>query len=439
MLVLGALFALGGDLQKGAAVLAGAKGAPGRLERIVLDGQGEPGGSFFVDYAHTPDALYHVLATLKKLPHERIVCVFGCGGDRDKSKRPEMGKIAASLADLVVVTTDNPRTEDPGAILDQIAAGVESQNLAKKGDDWLWHGGVKNGYVVIAERREAIRKAVWAAGEDDIVLIAGKGHEKYQIVGRQRRFFDDSLEVKEALAGWNLGSLENALGVRPSGGLSASRFSGVSTDTRTLVPGEIFVALRGDTFDGHDHLAAAMDRGALALVVQRGSEVPLYGGAVFEVDDTLEALGKLAASRRKNLAELGPLLVVGITGSTGKTTVKEMVAAIFSVHYPDVPSSPVGRVLKTRGNFNNLVGLPLSLLPLELKHRVAVLEMGMNQKGEMARLATMADPDISCIVNVHDAHLEGLGNRAGVAREKGQLFGKTKENGVLVVNLDDEH
>ncbi|MEE4242189.1 MAG: UDP-N-acetylmuramoyl-tripeptide--D-alanyl-D-alanine ligase, partial [Desulfopila sp.] len=160
---------------------------------------------------------------------------------------------------------------------------------------------------------------------------------------------------------------------------------------------------------------------------------------VFRVDDTLKALGDLAAYRRRRLGCISAPLVAAITGSTGKTTVKEMTAAIFFQQWPDTLTEPNGRVLKTQGNFNNLVGLPLSLLPLQLKHKVAVLEMGMNTSGEISRLAGIADPDISCIVNVHGAHLEGLGSIDGVAKEKEQLFYNTDRRGTLIVNLADPY
>ena len=128
--------------------------------------------------------------------------------------------------------------------------------------------------------------------------------------------------------------------------------------------------------------------------------------ACIRVDDTLVALGDLARYRLDRVRPLSQPVVVGLTGSCGKTTVKDMAAAIFSVRWPDRADQPTGRVLKTMGNFNNLVGLPLSLLPVSVHHRVLVLEMGMNRPGEIARLTRIGDPDICCITNVQPAHLE---------------------------------
>ncbi len=420
--------------------LASAKGAPGRLEKITQAGIAESKAVAFVDYAHTPDALRNVLSTLQGLPHDRLICVFGCGGDRDRTKRPEMGKIAAQYADIAIVTDDNPRSEDNKAILDAIVVGIRSAGMVEHAPDWLFTTQPNGGCVVIADRQQAIISAIQCAGERDVVVVAGKGHEKYQQTSEGKRFFDDSLEVREAQLSWDVADLRAALGADSTDFKGNRTFSGISTDSRKITKRQVFVALQGDSFDGHDYIETALAHGAGALVVAKSAaikynqEIP-----VFTVADTLEALGALAAYRRRKLASLSAPCVVAITGSTGKTTVKEMSAAIFSQQWPDTSTEPDGRVLKTQGNFNNLVGLPLSLLPLGLKHKVAVLEMGMNTPGEISRLAGIADPDISCIVNVHGAHLEGLGSIAGVAQEKEQLFRGTGGQGILIVNLDDPH
>ena len=167
-------------------------GAPGRLERIAARGV-----NLFVDYAHTDDALVRVLEALRALSPRRIVCVFGCGGDRDHGKRPLMGLAAGRAADLAVVTSDNPRSEEPGAIIAEIVPG-----LGQAGSPALDRAGAlrgDRGYVVEPDRRAAIRLAVEAARAGDAVLVAGKGHEDYQIVGTQRHHFDDREEAREAL------------------------------------------------------------------------------------------------------------------------------------------------------------------------------------------------------------------------------------------------
>ena len=169
---------------------------PGRLERVD-DGAPETAPTVLVDYAHTPDAIEQVVATLRPLASERLMVVFGCGGDRDNSKRPLMGKAAAGLADITVVTSDNPRTEDPMAIIEMALAGVEERGKTPIEVDEL--SGASSGYVVIPERREAIRAVVRAASAGDVVLIAGKGHEDYQILGTRRIHFDDREEARAVL------------------------------------------------------------------------------------------------------------------------------------------------------------------------------------------------------------------------------------------------
>jgi UDP-N-acetylmuramoyl-L-alanyl-D-glutamate--2,6-diaminopimelate ligase len=160
---------------------------PGRLERIP----NESGRHVFLDYAHTPDALENVLATLREVISGRLICVFGCGGDRDKAKRPQMGEIAGRLSDFVVITSDNPRTEDPEAIIEEIRTGVD-ENLPKEFTrPEVENGFSEKGYVIEPDREKAINLGISISKPDDTILIAGKGHEDYQIIGRKKRKFSD--------------------------------------------------------------------------------------------------------------------------------------------------------------------------------------------------------------------------------------------------------
>ena len=186
--------ALGLGLPAGAIAraLSASGGAPGRLERV--EGRGI---SVFVDYAHTDDALSRALHALRALSPRRLVCVFGCGGDRDRGKRPLMGRAAAAGADLVVVTSDNPRTERPEAILDEIVPGLEAAGASRLTADAARRG--TPGFLVEPDRRAAIALAISCAQSGDAVLVAGKGHEDYQIVGEERRPFSDREEARRAL------------------------------------------------------------------------------------------------------------------------------------------------------------------------------------------------------------------------------------------------
>ena len=173
---------------------------PGRLERI--SGTDEP--AIFIDYAHTEDALRKVLENLAEFNKGRIVTVFGCGGDRDRSKRPLMGRAATELSDLSIVTSDNPRGENPLSIIEAIERGIERRRVKRLTTEEIAAQPGIRGYAVIPDRREAIELAVSVADSDDIVLIAGKGHEDYQIIGNRRISFDDKVVARESLDLWRL-------------------------------------------------------------------------------------------------------------------------------------------------------------------------------------------------------------------------------------------
>jgi UDP-N-acetylmuramoyl-L-alanyl-D-glutamate--2,6-diaminopimelate ligase len=181
------------------AIRAGIEGhapVPGRMERVEND----CGITLLVDYAHTGDALENVLKTVKELATGRIITVFGCGGDRDPGKRPIMGRIAAEISDLAIVTSDNPRTEDPFVIMGQVRAGITPLNLKEYAIDQLADGFTEKGFAMLENRHEAIRLAVRVAVPGDIVLLAGKGHEDYQIIGTAKHHFDDREEAAAAFA-----------------------------------------------------------------------------------------------------------------------------------------------------------------------------------------------------------------------------------------------
>jgi UDP-N-acetylmuramoyl-tripeptide--D-alanyl-D-alanine ligase len=214
-------------------------------------------------------------------------------------------------------------------------------------------------------------------------------------------------------------------------------FGDIVTDSSKVKKGSVFVALKGERVDAHRFVAEALKRGAACAIVHRrvpGSTKLATGtpATIVRVRDTLSALGDLAHYHRERLAPK----VIAITGSNGKTTTKEMAAAIFNEATLNGQSLR-RKVLKTEGNFNNLVGLPLTLLRLRPSHKIAVVEIGTNRPGEVQRLAEIAAPDIGIITAVAAAHLEGLDSLAGVAREKGALFHRLSPHGTIAVNFDD--
>ena len=423
---------------------------PGRLDPVPTP----QGVTALVDYAHTPDALESVLNSLIRLGPKPLICVIGCGGDRDRGKRPLMAQAAAALADIVVLTSDNPRTEDPLAILDQMLSGLR--------DLPPYHPATKSKVKVIPDRRDAILWAAEKAQSSACLLVAGKGHETYQIIGNEKIAFDDREILKGAFESKRKGrrskvegrrskvegrrskseSLEDqglrlkasqvatAIGTRVLSGDLNTAIHGISTDSRSVRRGNIFWALSGDRFNGHDFVLDAIKKGAIGAVISSTFDFrPLTFSLqsrpiLLKVQDTLEALGDFATWYKEYLG----IKVVGITGSCGKTTTKELIFSILGKEW---------KVAKTPGNFNNLIGLPLSLFLAKSDDSWAVLEMGTNQPGEISRLCEIAKPQVGLITTIQPAHLDGLGDIKEVAREKWELWRVLPQTGVAVVNLDD--
>ncbi len=199
---------------------------------------------------------------------------------------------------------------------------------------------------------------------------------------------------------------------------------GVSTDTRTIGAGTLFVALRGEHFDAHEFLADAAGKGAAAAVVAEARAADASPLPRLAVPDTLAALGALARHHRRRFS----IPVIGVTGSNGKTTTREMIAAILATR---------GKVLKTEGNLNNEIGVPLTLFGLDAAHQAAVIEMGMSHPGEIARLAAIALPQVGIVTLAAPAHLEGLGTVDAVADAKAELYQGLPDGGIAIANADD--
>ncbi len=205
-------------------------------------------------------------------------------------------------------------------------------------------------------------------------------------------------------------------------------FQGISTDTRTLQPGQLFIALEGENYDGHLFVEEAQKKGAVAAVVKRKSAASL---PQILVSDTVQALGALAHYWRKQFN----LPAIGLTGSNGKTTLKNMIASILRAACDNQPDS----VLSTEGNLNNHIGVPLMLSRLQTSHRYAVIEMGMNHFGEISYLTQMVCPTVAIITNACPAHLQGVSDLAGVARAKGEIFSGLSQTGAAILNREDTY
>jgi len=228
-----------------------------------------------------------------------------------------------------------------------------------------------------------------------------------------------------------IGEVLRATGGKLLQGEEKAFFQGISTDSRTVGEGELFIALKGPRFDGHYFALKALEKKAGGMLIEedKAGDIRWNGfrpKAVIAVKDTLRALGDLARERRRRYRTP----VVALTGSNGKTTTKEMISACLETTFP---------ILKTRGNLNNLIGLPLTLLNLTEKERVVILEMGMNVPGEIRRLTEIAEPDVGLITNIQRVHLEGLGSLERLKDEKGELFRRMRRDGTILVNQNDPH
>lgn len=210
------------------------------------------------------------------------------------------------------------------------------------------------------------------------------------------------------------------------GSAGSQEFSGVSTDTRTVKSGDLFVALKGERFDAHDFIEQAVQRGVTGVVVSRTDIGVPSGITTILVEDTLKALQDLARFHRRRFH----IPIVAITGSNGKTTTKDMTAAVLGSRYS---------VLKTEGNFNNEIGLPLTLLKLTHNHQAAVIELGMRGRGEIAELADISEPTIGVVTNVGETHIELLGSLNNIAAAKSELVAAIPSNGIIILNGDNEY
>ena len=371
-----------------------------------------------VDYAHTPDALAQVLQALRPLCRERggqLWCLFGAGGDRDRSKRAPMAAAVEAFADRIVLSSDNPRSEAPQDIVDDLLQGLVEPTRA----------------AIVLDRAQAIAQTLAHAQPTDVVLLAGKGHEPTQEAAGVRRAFSDTFHARAALAargtGWfTLRELASWVGGRLHGD-GALGVGDVSTDTRRLHRGDLFVALRGERFDANTMLAQAAAAGAAAVLAERDAE-GCAGLPGVQVDDGGAAFGRLARAWRRQQPAL-PLIAV--TGSNGKTTVTQMIASILRAWHGDDGH------LATQGNLNNAVGVPLTLLRLRPGHQAAVVELGMNHVGEIAELAAIAEPTIALVNNAQREHQEFMRTVEAVARENGSVLSALPSAGVAVFPADD--
>ena len=381
-----------------------------------------------VDYAHTDDALKNLLETVRGLGPRRVITVFGCGGDRDRSKRPLMGAVAARLSDVVILTSDNPRSEPPEAILDEIRRGIP----AARAQDTL----------VIPDRRDAIARALEMGREGVCVVIAGKGHETYQVAARAHGAVRRPPGGARRARPPRRGGREEVSAVTTAAGLSLERVLEATAGrllSRRRRAGSCCSRSRSTRARSSRARSSSRSAGPASTATtswpqrRRGAPWPRSSSAssqappglpLVRVADTTRALADLARHVRRATS----VPVVAVTGSVGKTTTKDMTAELLGARGP---------VLKTEGNLNNQYGLPLTLLRLTAEHSAAVLELGMSAAGEIRALAALAEPDVATITRIAPVHLEFFASLDAIADAKAEILEGLRPGGTAVLNGDD--
>ena len=398
------------DIKKILKVIPKIKSVEGRFEKI---GKIKNQSKVILDYAHTPDALRTCLLNLKEqFPGQKISLVFGCGGNRDQDKRAKMGKIADIFANKIYLTDDNPRTERPNKIRNDIKKGIKKQTILE-----------------FPDRTRAIIEAINNLNTGEILLVAGKGHETIQEIGVKKIIFSDKKVILNAIKIKNL-SLSNDLKFNILKELSerkklSSRITlkKAQINSKEIKKGDIFFAIKGKKNDGNKFISEAFNKKASIAIVNKISKNNNIKHQI-KVRDSLKFLTQSSKVYRKNINTK----IVAITGSCGKTTLKELLGNSLK---------KLSKTSTSPKSYNNKYGVPLSLFNLNQKDDYGVLEIGMDKKGEIDYLSKIVQPDVSVITNINYAHAKNFKNLKQIALAKSEIIYNTKDNGFIVLNADD--
>ena len=384
-----------------------------------VDGRLELARSFpnnikvFIDYAHTPDALSKVLQSLESNYRKNISLVFGCGGDRDKKKRPLMAKVADNYCRKIYVTDDNPRNEDPKKIRKEIIKNINFNKCFN-----------------IGSRTEAITKAIMNSEKNEVVLIAGKGHEDKQIYKNQIFLTSDKKIVKNLKLKIKIfpKKLQNyfqnkSIFKKIERNINIGNFEGIAVDSRMVKKNNLFLTVKGKNNDGSKFIPTALKKGAKYIVSSK--VINKYKKKTIKVKNEISFLNDFAKLKRKNsLAK-----IIAITGSAGKTTLKNLITQLLK-NFESTYSSP--------RSFNNHFGVPISLSNLSASDKYGVFEIGMSKIGEIKNLSKLIQPHIGIITNIGEAHIENFKNINGIAKAKAEIIDNIKDNGTIIINRDDK-
>jgi murE/murF fusion protein len=400
------------DIKKILHIIKNIKEVNGRLQLVKTTPNGT---KIFVDYAHTPDALETALKTLNTHYKIKPDVVFGCGGERDKKKRSKMATICEKNAEKIYITDDNPRNENPKLIRKMIISGFNK----------------KLNIFEIPSRSKAIKTAVINSKPNSIILIAGKGHETFQIYKKKIINISDkdivkNINTKEVKFNKkNYNKIFNAEILKKILKKNKLRFEGVSINSKQVKKNNLFVAIKGKNYDGHIFAKEALKYKANYCVVQK-KMTKLDKKKLIQCPNTLNFLNKLAILKRNSIN----LKVIAITGSSGKTTLKTTLGKILNEY---------GKTYFSQKSFNNHIGVPLSLSNIENDHKYGVFEIGMSNEGEIRKLSNLVKPNIAIITNIGEAHLENFDNLNGVAKAKSEIIENISKDGYLILNRDDKY
>ena len=367
----------------------------------------------FIDYAHTPDALLKVLQSLRQLFGKNISLVFGCGGDRDKKKRSIMAKIASKFSTKIYVTDDNPRNENPNKIRKEIVKKINSKKCFNIGNRGL-----------------AIKKAITNSEQNEVILVAGKGHEDKQIYKNKTFHISDKKIIKnvkfkiKALNKKKQNYLQNKLLLKKiKGNINIGNFTGLAADSRLIKKDNLFLTIKGKNNEGYKFIPEAIKKGAKYVVSSK--ILKKYKKKTIKVKNEISFLNQFAKLKR----EYSLATIIAVTGSAGKTSLKNLIKNLLK-NFNNTYSSPK--------SFNNHFGVPISLSNLRFEHKYGVFEVGMSKAGEIRNLSKLIKPHIGIITNIGEAHIENFENIKGIAEAKAEIIESIKENGTLLINRDDK-
>jgi len=367
----------------------------------------------YVDFAHTPDALQKTLNALKNSRGQNITLVFGCGGERDFKKRPIMAKIAKLNCKKIYVTDDNPRNENPKKIRNEITRNLINAN-----------------YFDISNRALAIKTAIKNAEPNEVILVAGKGHESEQIYKNQIIKISDKKIIKKLkvrikkISKKKQNFLQNEIIFNEiQKGYNVKNFHGLAIDTRLLKKGNLFLTINGKKRNGIEFIEKAIKKGAKYIISKK--KIKKLKNKSIRVTDEIKFLNTFAFKKRdKTKAK-----IIAITGSAGKTSLKNLINDLLQ-NFSNTFCSPK--------SYNNHLGVPLSLSQLNTSHEFGVFEVGMSKPGEINKLSKMIRPHIGIITNIGEAHIENFKNLKGIADAKGELINNISKNGTIILNRDDK-